>query len=181
MNIPRKAWYVQLFFLMSWFNAKAFDKKGPIKDPTDVCPMLRMILIWGPLSIVWLLGWLAMVVICILFVAGIILLIIHSVLTLTFVAFMLKALKVIGVIGAVAGAFALVGWLFDAIPTAFRMANESPLAERFRKRFPRREKPERPYRPMKVKAPKPPSGLKLFFIWLDGKLHGWCSPLTVVG
>lgn len=178
MNISRKAWYVQLYFLMSWLNAKAFGRKGTIQDPTDLCSMLRMILIWGPLSIVWMLVLLVVLLACVLAVVGLAQLVVHSALTLTFVAFVLKVLKVIGTITGAVGIIALFGWLVEGIPVAFRMATQSALAERFRKRFPKREKSEP--EPKQEKQPKSPSGLKIFFTWLDGKLHGWCSQLTLV-
>lgn len=182
MNISRKSWYVRLFFLMSWFNAKALGKKGPLKDPTDVCPLVRMILIWGPLSIALQLLKIAFVI-GIVYVIGVIIFGIGSVVaSMSFGKIMLMLLGIVLAVVAIIAVVIAAGFAIYGIFRVVRWIRESAFAAWWSKRFPKRVRPERVVvrRPVRMKAPKPPSGFKIFVTWADGQLHGWCSPLTIV-
>jgi hypothetical protein len=182
MNISRKSWYVRLFFLMSWFNAKAFEKQGPLEDPTDICPMVRMILLWGPLSIVFLLAKIAFVIFVILVVIGIIAGLGMTAASMSFwdvvTRILLFALALMGIIAALC----CVGALIWGIVWCVRKVRQSAFATWWSKRFPPSDKPvkETARRSRRASAPKPPSGIRVFITWVDGQLHGWCSPLKIV-
>lgn len=190
MNLSRKSWYVQLFFLMSWFRARAlWEKKVPLKDPTDVCPMWRMILIWGPISVlIWLVE-LIVILGMIAFVGTVLWQLAYGIIDwngaagAALRAFLLKAFIGICGIALVMLAFFVVGLIVEGISWLVRTIRHSAFADWYRERFPKKEKPERPEKVRKVKAPKPPkppSGLKVFATWVNGKLHGWCSPIVLV-
>jgi hypothetical protein len=177
---------------MSWFRAKAFGLKGSLKDPTDVCPMLRMILIWGPISILICLLELVVILGVIVFVGVMLWQFVYGIINwngaagAALRAFLVKALLCAGAVGLVVFALFLVGMLIEGIGWLVRTVRNSTFAMWYSKRFPKKERPERPLKVRKEKAPKPPkpprppSGLQVFMTWVNGKLHGWCSPIRIV-
>jgi hypothetical protein len=182
MIISRKAWFVRLYFLMSWLNAKAFGKDDHIEDPKDICPMMRMILLWGPIGIMFLLLKLAILVFVIvgvgLLIFGFGSLAASMPLTELLSNLFLFVMMILAVV-AVVVVLALLCYGCFRLNSAIR---ESAFAAWWNKRFPKRTRPERVIlqRPAKTKKPKPPGSVQLFFSWVDGQLHGWCSPLTLV-
>lgn len=171
---------------MSWFRNTVFSEKGPLKDPTDVCPMWRMILIWGPISML-LFFCIVIVAIGLVVLAGILLWqLAYGIIDWNGAAgaalrkFLLDAVIYGGfgllfILAIIAGGFAVevVVWVVKAI-------KGSAFATWYRERFPKKERPERPLKVKAPKPPKPPSGLKVFAIWVEGRLHGWCSSIVLV-
>lgn len=174
---------------MSWFRAKAFWQKGPLKDPTDVCPMWRMIVFWGPISALICLIEIAVIIGVVMFVGTMLWQLVYGIIDWNGSAgnalrdFMVKVFFVACAVGLILLFLVLCGMALEAVFWLVRTIRNSAFADWYRTRFPKKEKPKRPEKIRKVmvpKPPKPPSGLKVFATWVEGKLHGWCSPIRIV-
>ncbi len=171
MNISRKSWYVRLFFLMSWFNTKAFAREDPIEDPTDICPMMRMILLWGPLSIIVLLFYATIVIGIILGLVSVVL----AMLAMPFLEVMVKILLVVITVICVIAVICVMFAMIWSITWCTQKIRQSALGTWWRKHLPKRVAVRQP-----EEEPESPREPSVFWTWVSGQLHGWCSPLTIV-
>lgn len=191
MNLSKKAWYMRVYYAFAWLQKRALFRSGPIKDPVDLCPFIRMF-VWGPLSALLLMSYAASAV-------GVVVFLGHAVgdwgdglgssarsFLWGMLLFFLALVVVIGVTATVGVAIVfLVGgvlWLGEQAIVA--ISNTPPvrmLARAIPQKKTRDQQDPRPVlRLKKYKPERGPTFLDVFFEWLDGKLHRFCARITVV-
>lgn len=206
MILSKKSWYMRLYYVCAWLQARAtFKKRGaPLEDPKDLCPMIRMYVFWAPLSLAALALYAAFAAIFVFAVGMLLYNAVYGVVDWNGPAG--KALRevLLGFVKFATGiaalaAFLWVGgyvvylicWVLVGIVWVFRKAYglvaRSPLGVWTASRFPKAEAkleaeeedvPE--ILPQKLpKKPRGPTFIDVFLAWLDGKLHGFCSQITV--